>query len=90
MTDQPGRRGTGTRRDATPVGAAISAALLLAYALYRPESLEFSVPFLIGPALALMWSKVWDGPEADRRLARAVTFGIAIGVAVVAAITLLR
>jgi hypothetical protein len=46
-TDSPSSRLT--------VGGVVAAnSVLLLYALFRPESLDFSVPFLMAPSLALM------------------------------------
>ena len=75
-----------TRTRNTAVGAASAIAILLVYALYRPESLAFSLPFLIVPSVALLWTTTRDAGPAARRLALKVTWGTAVACALVALI----
>jgi hypothetical protein len=66
------------------LGVAIANTLLLVYGLFRPESVEFSLAFLVAPSLALLWTVVSGGERADRPRALWVTWGsVAAAVAVV-------
>jgi hypothetical protein len=66
------------------LGVAIANTILLVYGLFRPESVEFSLAFLVAPSLALLWTVVSGGEQADRRRALWVTWGsVAAAVAVV-------
>ncbi|MGD2042002.1 MAG: hypothetical protein PVJ28_00010 [Acidimicrobiia bacterium] len=42
----------------TVVGVVSTNAILLVYGLFRPNSLDFSIPFLIAPSLALLGTVV--------------------------------
>jgi len=56
------------------IGVGLSTAILLVYGLYRPDSLEFSIAFLIAPSIAVLWSVSHDAPAPERRIAIAVTW----------------
>ena len=56
------------------LGVGLSTAILLVYGLFRPDSVEFSIAFLIAPSLALLWSVSHDAPAPERRRAVAVTW----------------
>lgn len=63
--------------------------MLLVYGLFRPDSLLFSIAFLIAPSLAMMWTA--EEPTGDdRRVVVWVTRGIVLAIAGVVAIDLLR
>jgi hypothetical protein len=49
----------------TVAGVALTNAILLVYGLFRPDSLDFSVPFLIAPSLAYweQWRPVREPPS---------------------------
>jgi hypothetical protein len=85
-------RGEATRTEAgrTAVGVAAANAIVLLYGVFRSDSLSFSLPFLIAPSLALLWTRMAQAAPADRRLALQVTWGTVMGAALVAAIGLLR
>jgi hypothetical protein len=71
------------------LGVAIAAGVLLVYGLFRPDSLMFSIAFLISPSLALMWTA--ERPTgADRRAVVWVTWGTVVAMAGVVAIDWLR
>ncbi len=55
-------------------GVGLSTAILLVYGLFRPDSLEFSIAFLIAPSIALLWSVSHDAPGPERRTAVVVTW----------------
>jgi hypothetical protein len=74
----------------TAVGVALANAILLAYGLFRPDSLMFSVAFLIAPSMALLWTVERSPDQAERRLALRVTWGTVAGVAVVVTVNWLR
>lgn len=64
------------------LGVVLANAILLVYGLFRPDSLDFSIPFLIAPSLALLGTVV----ARDRAAKRAVLFsvwGIVAGLIVV-------
>jgi hypothetical protein len=67
----------------TAMGVAIAAAILLAYGLARPDSLDFSIAFLIAPSLALLWTATRNSSPTDRRISLAVTWSVVVGVAIV-------
>ncbi|MGD2059365.1 MAG: hypothetical protein PVF87_00730 [Acidimicrobiia bacterium] len=50
----------------TVAGVAVTNAILLVYGLFRPDSLDFSVPFLIAPSLALLGTVVARESAAKR------------------------
>ena len=79
---------TDSRTRTSAAGVASATAILLVYALFRPESLAFSVPFLIVPSLALLWTTTRDAGPAGRRLALQVTWATAIACALVATVGL--
>lgn len=73
--------GIGTR---LALGVAIANTILLVYGLVRPDSVEFSLAFLVAPSLALLWTVVSRPVPAERRVALWVTWGsIAEAVTVV-------
>ena len=55
-------------------GVGLGTAILLVYGLFRPDSLEFSIAFLIAPSIALLWSVSHDASVPERRTAVAVTW----------------
>ena len=59
----------------TVVGVALTNAILLVYGLFRPDSLDFSIPFLIAPSLALLGVLV-----ARERAAKLVVLLTVMGV----------
>ncbi len=59
------------------LGVGLSAAILLVYGLFRPDSVEFSIAFLIAPSIALLWSVSHDAPAPERRIAVVVTWLVA-------------
>lgn len=59
----------------TVVGVALTNAILLVYGLFRPDSLDFSIPFLIAPSLALLGILV-----ARERAAKLVVLLTVMGV----------
>ncbi|MGD2042012.1 MAG: hypothetical protein PVJ28_00060 [Acidimicrobiia bacterium] len=59
----------------TVVGVALTNAILLVYGLFRPDSLDFSIPFLIAPSLALLGILV-----ARERAAKLVVLLTVVGV----------
>lgn len=61
----------------TVVGVALANAILLVYGLFRPESLDSSIPFLIAPSLALLGVLV-----ARERAAKRVVLFTVLGVVV--------
>lgn len=65
----------------TAFGVALSAAILLAYGLFRPGSLEFSIPFLMAPSIALLWTVAHDATGRERRIAVAVTWVVVVAAA---------
>jgi hypothetical protein len=60
------------------VGIAAASTLSLVYGLARPETLEFSIPFLMAPSLALLAPLVAADPVA-KRPAIWITIGIVLG-----------
>ena len=72
------------------LGVAFTNAVLLVYGLIRPDSLEFSLAFLIAPSLALLWTVVHSSEETERRVALLVTWGTVAGAVAVAVINWLR
>lgn len=65
----------------TLAGVALANAILVVYAIFRPDSLEFSIPFLIAPSLALLGLLV--ARERAARLAVVLTIlGVVAGVVV--------
>jgi len=71
-----------SRRTKAATGVAAAGALLLLYGLFRPDSLTFSIPFLIAPSLAMLWTAQRAPTPHQRRAALAVTCGL--GVAAIA------
>lgn len=66
----------------TVVGVALTNAILLVYGLFRPDSLDFSIPFLIAPSLALLGILV--ARERAAKLAVLLTVvGVVAGLIVV-------
>ncbi len=72
------------------LGVALANAILLVYGLIRPDSLEFTLAFLIAPSLALLWTVLHNSEEAERRYALWVTWGTVTGAVAVVAINWLR
>ena len=67
----------------TVAGVVLGNVVLLVYALFRPDSLDFSIPFLIAPSLALLGVSV----TRDRSAGRLVVFAVlAIVVGLIAVI----
>lgn len=66
----------------TVVGVALSNAILPVYGLFRPDSLDFSIPFLIAPSLALLGTVV-ARDRAARRIVLLSVWGIVAGLIVV-------
>jgi hypothetical protein len=72
------------------LGVAIANTILLVYGLFRPDSVEFSLAFVIAPSLALLWT-VGSGPHpAERRVALWVTWGSIAGAVTVVLVNWLR
>jgi hypothetical protein len=67
----------------TVAGVLLANAMLLVYALFRPESLDFSIPFLMAPSLALLGVFASRNREAGRSVVLAV---LAIIVGLIAVI----
>ena len=68
------------------LGVATANTILLVYGLFRPDSIEFSLAFLIAPSLALLWTVLRSPNPTERRFALWVTWGTVAGaVAVVLA-----
>jgi hypothetical protein len=63
------------------VGVAVTNALLLVYGLIRPDSLEFSIPFLIAPSLMVTSLVAVD--RATKRLVVSITAAFVVGTAIV-------
>jgi hypothetical protein len=82
--------GMRTAASRTATGVAIADAILLAYGLARPDSLDFSIPFLIAPSLALLWTAIRSPSPSDRRTALTVTWSVVVGVAIVVLINSVR
>jgi hypothetical protein len=72
------------------LGVAIANTILLVYGLFRPDSVEFSLAFLIAPSLALLWTVTSRSMPSQRRMALAVTWGSVAGAIVVVVINWLR
>ena len=72
------------------LGVAITNTILLVYALFRPDSVEFSLAFLIAPSLALLWTVAPSPIPSERRAVLWVTWGSVIGAVTVVAINWLR
>ncbi len=81
------RTANGTR---LALGVAIANTILLVYGLFRPDSVEFSLAFLIAPSLALLWTVVSGSDPAERRVALWVTWGSIAGAVTVVVVNLLR
>lgn len=64
------------------IGVAASNALLLVYGTLRPESLGFSIPFLMAPSLALLAGLVTKD-RVSKRLVVWVVTGVVVGLIVV-------
>lgn len=60
-------------------GVVLANVVLLVYALFRPESLDFSIPFLMAPSLALMGVFAARNREDGRSVVFAVV-GIVVGL----------
>ena len=72
------------------LGVAITSTILLVYGLFRPDSVEFSLAFLIAPSLALVWTVGSGSDPAERRVALWVTWGIIAGAVTVVVVNWLR
>jgi hypothetical protein len=72
------------------VGVALANAILLVYGLFRPDSLTFSIAFLVAPSIALLWTVERSPAQAERRLALRVTWGTVAGIAAVVVVNWLR
>lgn len=72
------------------LGVAITNTILLVYGLFRPDSVEFSLAFLIAPSLALLWTVVSRPIPRERRLALWVTWGSIAGAVTVVVVNWLR
>lgn len=70
----------------TLVGVVLTNLILLAYGLFRPESLDFSIPFLIAPSLAMLATVVARERPAKRAVIGAV-MGVIAGLVAVILIT---
>ena len=66
-------------------GVVLANVVLLVYGLFRPESLDFSIPFLMAPSLALMGVFAARNRDAGRSVVVAV---LAIVVGLIAVILL--
>ena len=66
----------------TVVGVALTNAIVLVYGLFRPDSLDFSIPFLIAPSLALLGT-VLARERAAKRVVLLSVWGIVAGLIVV-------
>lgn len=73
----------------TVLGVAIGDAILLGYGLIRPESLSFSIPFLIAPSGALLAAVVVRDRSARRSVLMVVS-GIVVGLVLVILVNELR
>ena len=83
-TDNPIHGATSqSRRNHIATGVAASGALLLLYGLFRPDSLAFSIPFLIAPSLAMLWTAHRTPTPNERRAALAVTWCLGVAAIVV-------
>ena len=72
------------------LGVAIANTILLVYGLFRPDSVEFSLAFVVAPLLALLWT-VTSKPPSDRMSCVFwVTWGSVAGAAVLVVINWLR
>jgi len=72
------------------LGVAVANTILLVYGLFRPDSVEFSLAFLVAPFLALLWTVTSSRPSAERRMVLWVTWGTVSGAAAVVVINWLR
>ena len=72
------------------LGVAMANTILLVYGLFRPDSVEFSLAFLIAPSLALLWTVMSSPIPAERRAALWVTWGSVAGAVVVVVVNWLR
>lgn len=72
------------------LGVAIANTILLVYGLFRPDSVEFLLAFLIIPSLALLWTVVSGPDPAERRVALWVTWGSIAGAVTVVVVNWLR
>lgn len=72
------------------LGVAVANTILLAYGLFRPDSVEFSLAFLIAPLLALLWTVGSGSDPAERRVALWVTWGSIAGAVTVVVVNWLR
>jgi hypothetical protein len=72
------------------LGVAIANTIVLVYGLVRPDSVEFSLAFLVAPLLALLWTAMSSRVATERRLALWVTWGSVAGTATVVAINWMR
>jgi hypothetical protein len=81
------RTADGTR---LALGVGIANTILLVYGLFRPDSVEFSLAFLIAPSLALLWTVVSSPIPAERRVALWVTWGSIAGAVTVVVVNWLR
>jgi hypothetical protein len=74
----------------TLIGFALTNLILLAYGLFRPESLDFSIPFLIAPSLAILGVILARDRAAKRAVIVTISGVIAGLVAVILVIELTR
>lgn len=72
------------------IGVAIANTILLVYGLFRPDSVEFALAFLIAPSLALLWTVGSGSDLAGRRVALWVTWGSIAGAVTVVVVNWLR
>ena len=72
------------------LGVAVANTVLLAYGLVRPDSVEFSLAFLIAPLLALLLTVGSGSDPAERRVALWVTWGSIAGAVAVVVVNWLR
>jgi hypothetical protein len=72
------------------LGVALANTILLVYGLVRPDSVEFSLAFVIAPLLALLWTVVSKPIPAERRVAFWVTWGSVAGAVTVVLVNWFR
>ena len=56
------------------LGVAIANTILLVYGIFRPDSVEFSLAFVLAPSVALLWTVGSSPDPAGRRVALWVTW----------------
>lgn len=72
------------------LGVAIANTILLVYGLFRPDSVEFLLAFLIAPSLALLWTVVSGPDPSERRGALWATWVTVAGAVTVVVVNWLR